>query len=105
MFPFHWTNADQPLPLPQSSYPTAVPFPHLDAFPNTLFETSEQELGIRAALTTTSETGTRLKDLSHMISKAVEMDTREELMNNLAELREAYEEGWQIESGSGEDDD
>jgi hypothetical protein len=81
-----------------------VPFPELDAFPHALFGTSEEALGVRAALMTTSETKTRLKDMGHLISRAIGVDDREVLLNDLAELGEAYEEGWQIDSESGEDE-
>ncbi len=98
-----WTEADHLFPA-TSSYPTAVPFPRLDAFPATLFGTAGQTPGIRVALMTTSETSTRLKAMGHLISRAIEVDTREELLNDLAELGEAYEEGWQGSSGSGGDE-
>lgn len=81
-----------------------MPFPELDAFPHALFGTSEEALGVRAALMTTSETKTRLKDMGHLISGAIGVDDREVLLNDLAELGEAYEEGWQIDSESGEDE-
>jgi hypothetical protein len=80
-----------------------VPFPQLDAFPDKLFGDSSQGLGVRAALMTSSDTSTRLKDLSRVISRAIEVDTREALLNDLAELGAAYEEGWQ--SGSDADED
>lgn len=88
-----------------SSYPIDVPFPELDAFPNNLFGISDRAtMGIRAALTTTSETKTRLKDMSHLISRAIAVDDREALLNDLAVLGEAYEEGWQSNSESDSND-
>lgn len=100
--PSQWLEADC-LSHATSSYPTEVPFPQLDAFPHELFGTSEQTLGIRTALMTTSETGARLKDIGRLISRAIEVELREALLNDLGELGEAYEEGWQ--GGSESDGD
>lgn len=86
------------------SYPTEVPFPQLDAFPNTLFGPYQQPLGICAALVATSETSARLKEMGQLISGAIDTDTREALLNDLAKLGEAYEGGWQSGSDSGEDE-
>ena len=80
-----------------------MPFPQLDAFPDTLFGSSDQELGIGAALVTSSETSTRLRDISHLISRSIEVDIREALLNDLADLGAAYEDGWQSNSDSGGD--
>jgi hypothetical protein len=52
----------------------------------------------------TSETRIRLKDMGHLVSRVVEVDIREALLNDLAELGEAYAEGWQNSSDSGEDE-
>jgi hypothetical protein len=77
-----------------------VPFPHLNTFPSTLFGDVNQNLGIRASLAATSETRSRLKDIGRFIGTAIDVDTREALLNDLAELGEAYAEGWQSSSGS-----
>ena len=79
-----------------------MPFPQLDAFPDVLFGTAKQALSIRAALVSTSETKTRLKDMARLISRWIEVDTREALFNDLAELGAAYEKDWQSSSDSGE---
>lgn len=79
-----------------------MPFPQLDTFPEKLFGSgSDQELGIGAALVTSSETSTRLKDMRHLISRSIEVDTREALLNDLADLGAAYEEDWQSSTDSG----
>lgn len=81
-----------------------MPFPQLDTFPDTLFGgSSNLELGIGAALVASSETSTRLKDMGRMISRSIDVDTREALLNDLADLGAAYEEGWQNSSDSGSD--
>ena len=81
-----------------------MPFPQLDTFPDTLFGGgSDLELGIGAALVASSETSTRLKDMSRLVSRSIEVDTRETLLNDLADLGAAYEEGWQSSSDSGSD--
>lgn len=102
VFAFLKTEADK-ICAAISSYPTDVAFPQLDAFPDTLFGNSSQELGVRAALVSSSETSSRIKDLSRVISKAIEVETREALLNDLAGLGAAYEQGWQ--SGSDADED
>ncbi|KAF7513908.1 hypothetical protein GJ744_006522 [Endocarpon pusillum] len=85
-------------------YHINVPFPQLDTFPDTLFGgSSDLELGIGAALVASSETSTRLKDMSRLISRSIDVDTREALLNDLADLVAAYEEGWQNSSDSGSD--
>ena len=91
-------------PSSTSSYPTDVPYPQLDASPQALFGHSGPNLGIRTALTTSSETRTRLADMGRQINRAIELDAREALLNNLAELGEAYAEGYQssLDSGEGE---
>jgi hypothetical protein len=53
---------------------------------------------------TSSETSSRLKDMSRVISRAIQVDTREALLNDLAELGAAYEHGWQSGSDADEDD-
>jgi len=45
----------------------------------------------------------RLKNLQHIVSRAVGIDEREALSNSLGEIAESYEEGW--DSGTDEDDD
>jgi hypothetical protein len=99
-----WSWIADYLSYTTSSYPTDVPFPELDTFPDTLFPSRSPPLRIRAALVTTSETSTRLKDMRHLVSRAIEIDTREALLNDLAELGEAYEAGWQSSSDSGDDE-
>ncbi len=91
-------------PLTPSSYPTVVPFPQLDTAPLTPFSEHGPNLGICTALATSSETGARLKDMGQLVSRVIEMDAREALLNDLAELAEAYTEGYQCDSESGDDE-
>jgi hypothetical protein len=86
------------------SYPAEVPFPRLDAFPPTLLGPYKQPVGICAALVATSETSARLKEMGQLIRSAIDTETREALLNDLAELGEAYEDGWQSGSDSGGDE-
>lgn len=51
----------------------------------------------------TSSVTTRIKSIQSVIRKLVGIDEREALLNELGEIREAYEEGW--DSGTDEDDD
>lgn len=91
-------------PPTPSSYPIDVPFPHLDTSPHTLFSQNGPNLGICTALATSSETGTRLTDMARLVGRAIELDAREALLNDLAGLAEAYMEGYRSNSGSGEDE-
>ena len=77
--------------LTTSSYPASIPLPSVDTIPHTLFGPSRQAVGIRASLATTSETNVRLRDMARSISRVIEVEHREALLNDLAELGEAYE--------------
>lgn len=96
-------KADKSSPA-TSSYANNVPFPRLDTWPHTLFGSTGHSLGIRTTLTTNSDTQARLKDMGRTIRRAIDMEAREVLLNDLAELGEAYAEGWQSSSESGGDD-
>jgi hypothetical protein len=60
-------------------------------------------MGIQAALTTTSSTKNRLRDMREFIGRSLKPEEREILLSDLSELGEAYSHGWS-DSDSGEDD-
>lgn len=55
----------------------------------------DEELEVGAVSVTSSETGSRLRGVADMAGLTVGVETRETLVNELVELAEAYEEGWQ----------
>jgi hypothetical protein len=92
-----------------SSYRTDTPFPNLDTFPDpSLFSRLSDEhasnIRVQADLVTCSETGTRLRGMVDWVGRTVEVETREALLNDLAELAERYDEDrWH--NGSEEDEE
>lgn len=84
---------------------TPLPFPLLDSFPHIFARasSSSSSLGVSTSLTTDTTVALRIKNLQHVVSRAISFDEREALSNTLGELTEAYEEGW--DSGSDDDDD
>jgi hypothetical protein len=88
------------------SFYTVLKFPLLDTFPQSLFPrlaSQSETLDVQAALTTTSSTKTRLRDMRELISRSLKPEEREVLLSDLSELGEAYSHGWS-DSDSGEDD-
>jgi hypothetical protein len=88
------------------SFYTVLKFPLLDTFPQSLFPrlpSQSEALDVQAALTTTSSTKTRLRDMRELISRSLKPEEREVLLSDLSELGEAYSHGWS-DSDSGEDD-
>ena len=81
-------------------------FPLLDTFPRNLFAHSVSQqpgLVVQGALTTTSHTKTRLRDMRQAISRSLKPEEREALLSDLSDLGEAYTYGWS-DSDSAEDD-
>ncbi|KAK2839220.1 hypothetical protein FQN49_006358 [Arthroderma sp. PD_2] len=88
------------------SFDSPLEYPVLDSFPRDLL--SDQgppgsTLKVHAALSISSQAGEYLKDLQRSVGIYVPLDQREELSNNLTTLSEAYIDGWESESDSGDD--
>lgn len=80
------------------------PFPLLDTFPDTLFTLDHAtSLDIRAGLVTTSQTKHRVLEIRNMTSRAIEVDEREAMYNDLTEIASSYTHGWDSGSDSGDD--
>ena len=80
------------------------PFPLLDTFPDTLFPLNgATSLDIRAGLVTTSQTKHRVLDIRNMTSRAIGVDEREAMYNDLTEVANSYTHGWDSGSDSGDD--
>ena len=90
-----------------SRYRIALPFPLLDSFPRHLMRAASpaHSVGIRCALSTTTEVGDRIKAMKNVISRAITLDERENLSNTLGEICDAYAEGWDSGSDSADDED
>lgn len=80
------------------SYPLLDSFPHIFSWPET-----SKSVNVGTSLSTDTFVALRIKNLQHIVTRAIGMDEREALSNKLGEIAEAYEEGW--DSGSDEDDD
>lgn len=61
-----------------------------------------------AAVTTNLSTDTgvssAIKELSSLVGNSIGIEDREDLCNSLAELADAYHDGWSSGSDDGEDD-
>jgi hypothetical protein len=89
-------------------YHTSLGFPLLDSFPQ-IFRDEEGEalegfVNVAASLSTDASVYDSLKRLRMTVTRAIGMEDREELGNDLAEMAEEYHEGWSSGSDEGEDD-
>ncbi|GJC86834.1 protein DML1 [Colletotrichum liriopes] len=88
-------------------YHTDRGFPMLDSFPeiylNGSGETSAEAFGVKTSLSTDTSVSAALKALRTTVSSSIGVEDREDISNELADLAEAYREGWS--SGSDDDDD
>lgn len=83
---------------------TPLLFPLLDSFPRITNQTSAPfPLAVRTSLTVDTAVALHLKSLQRIANRIIAVDEREALSNSLAELAEAYEEGWDSGSDEGED--
>lgn len=92
---------------PDSNFKSTLEFPVLDSFPSDLIRDQGpvgSTLGVDVALSATSTIGRDLKSLQQSIVRRVGVEEREDLMNGLSELSEAYHARWEADSDSGEDD-
>ena len=58
---------------------------------------------VEGALTTSSNTKSRLKEMRQLIGRYLKPEEREILLSDLSEIGDAYAHGWS-DSDSGEDD-
>jgi hypothetical protein len=87
-----------------AKFDARIPFPLLDTFPDTLFRNERKKsLNMRAGMVTTSQTKHGVLDVRNMTSRAIEVDEREAIYNDLTEIANSYTHGW--DSGSDADDD
>ncbi|KAJ9609771.1 mtDNA inheritance, partitioning of the mitochondrial organelle [Cladophialophora chaetospira] len=89
-------------------FQTALQFPLLDTFPDTLFETGrtgQQGLDISTALVCDSSMKNRVLDLRNTTARLASLDERESLYNDLTQIAQNYGIGWESGTDSGVDDD
>ncbi|WQF75801.1 Putative misato Segment II tubulin-like domain, DML1/Misato, tubulin domain-containing protein [Colletotrichum destructivum] len=88
-------------------YYTGKGFPMLDSFPEIYLdssgEPSTETFGVKTSLSTDTSVSAALKALRTAVSSSIGVEDREDISNELAELAEAYREGWS--SGSDDEDD
>lgn len=87
-------------------YYSALEFPILDSFPHDLVSgqgQTDSTIGVRAALSATTAIGDQVKELRKFVGRAVSATERENLVNGLGEIEEAYHDRWESGSDSGED--
>ncbi|KAK2014673.1 misato segment II myosin-like domain-containing protein [Colletotrichum eremochloae] len=88
-------------------YHTDRGFPVVDSFPeiylNSSGEPFNEPFGVKTSLSTDTSVSAALKALRTAISSSISVEDREDISNELADLAEAYREGWS--SGSDDDDD
>ncbi|KAK1975521.1 misato segment II myosin-like domain-containing protein [Colletotrichum cereale] len=89
-------------------YHTNRGFPMLDSFPEIYLgsssgEPSTEAFGVKTSLSTDTSVSAALKALRTAVSSSIGVEDREDISNELADLAEAYREGWS--SGSDDDDD
>ncbi|KAL4818562.1 tubulin domain-containing protein [Aspergillus spinulosporus] len=84
---------------------TPLQYPLLDSFPNDMIalSTPENKLSIIAALTTSTRTAEKIKNLESVAGRVIAVDERENLVNGLGEIRESYETGWISDSDFDDD--
>ncbi|OAL68258.1 hypothetical protein A7C99_0659 [Trichophyton rubrum] len=89
-----------------ASFDTQLEYPVLDSFPRDLVAGQGppgSTLKVDAALSISSQARGYLKDLQQSMGIYVPFDQREELSNCLTTLSEAYIDGWESDSDSGDD--
>lgn len=85
-------------------YPTPLLFPLLSSFPLGIFlpaSDNHHNIAVHTALSTSSIISAQIKSLGKELGRGMMLEKEESFANGLAEIAEAYEEGWQ----SGDDDE
>ena len=77
-----------------------------DSFPSIFTPSSRyrDRVAVRTTLATSTRVSARLKALQRTVYHAITFDQREVLSNTLSELASAYEEGWEGDSDSSDNE-
>jgi hypothetical protein len=90
-----------------SSYQSSLAFPIIDSCPKIFRDRNghpvKDSVPIRTSLSTNSSVMKKIKGLRTAVIRSIELEDREMVGNELAEIAEGYKEGWS--SGSDDDDD
>ncbi|PWI64086.1 hypothetical protein PCL_12682 [Purpureocillium lilacinum] len=84
---------------------STLQFPLLDSYPHIFRDipAGETSAPVRTVLSTTTSMTPRMRNLRSQVSRSVALEERETLSSGLADIADAYQDGWS--SGSDEDDD
>ncbi|KAL9128299.1 MAG: hypothetical protein Q9217_003004 [Psora testacea] len=85
-------------------YRTTLAYPVLDSFPNIFANASNNKIGFRTLLSTSTRMSRSIKSLQETAGRMASLEEREALVNSLGEIAEAYEEGWDCGSGDDSED-
>jgi hypothetical protein len=89
-------------------YHTRLEFPQPDSFPSVYRDDDGDPrtgaLSVRASLSTDSGVSDRWRAIRRAVVRAIGVEDREALGNDLAEMADEYHEGWSSGSDEGEDD-
>lgn len=87
------------------SYRTALEFPLMDCFPAIYTDYSgKTKMPVRTSLCTDQSVSKNMKNLRAQLAWAINLDDKEELVNSIAEISEAYQDDWDSGSDDGDDD-
>ncbi|ROT38845.1 dml-1 [Sodiomyces alkalinus F11] len=85
-----------------------LPFPILDSFPEIYKDWQGnpmgEAIGVTSTLSTDSSISGALKELRNSITPYLPAEDREDTINELSEIAEAFEEGWSSDGGFSEDE-
>nr|POF23935.1 protein dml1 [Quercus suber] len=86
-------------------YQTTLLFPALSSYPPIFrFPGDMDHFAVRASLSTSTAVANGVRDLEMLARRMMEIDEREALCDGLATMAEEYEEGWNDDENSNEDE-
>ncbi|KAF6843673.1 protein DML1 [Colletotrichum musicola] len=108
-------NADSPMPRSRAAlvetstqrFHTEKRFPILDSFPRIFVEKSGrtpfEDLAVKTSLSTDTSVSAAMRAMRTTVAWTIDLEDREDISNELADLEEAYREGWSSGSDDGDD--
>ncbi|KAH7401231.1 protein DML1 [Pyrenochaeta sp. MPI-SDFR-AT-0127] len=88
-------------------YTAPILFPLLDSFPTSIFDVGSghaTKLAVHTGLTTSTAVANQIRAVEQMVRRLVGIDEREALCNGLQVLAEEYDEGWDSDTDSNDDE-
>ncbi|KAI1374648.1 tubulin nucleotide-binding domain-like protein [Hypoxylon crocopeplum] len=91
------------------NYRSRVAFPIIDSYPK-IFRDSyghpmKDHISIQTALSTDSTVTDKVKALRNTVVRSINLEDRETIGNDLAEIADSYKEGWSSDSDEDDDDE